>query len=114
MSDLTGIWRMQGYGRIFDISAERLVQYDTTSVSCFVREEQSLEKAAAAYDRIERHEDRMSLFETGGITRYTFGRIPAVPESCREPDPEAFDPLDAFDVFVRAFDENYAADGTLY
>jgi hypothetical protein len=29
-ADLPGIWQMHGYGRVFDISAERLVSYDIT------------------------------------------------------------------------------------
>ncbi|MDB6010056.1 MAG: hypothetical protein JWL65_2306 [Gammaproteobacteria bacterium] len=51
-ADLPGIWQMHGYGRVFDISAERLVSYDITDVSCVQRKETPLREAQTQYERI--------------------------------------------------------------
>lgn len=109
LADLPGIWQMHGYGRIFDISAERLVTYDTTDVSCVRQKETRLLEAQAQYDRITRSTDRFSAFESGGITRYTFERLAALPDRCRDASGEPLtDPVLNFWVLWHAFRENYA------
>ena len=108
-ADLPGIWQMHGYGRVFDISAERLVSYDITDVSCVRRKETSLLEAQASYDRITRSADRFTAFEAGGITRYTFERLAALPDRCRYASSQLLtDPVLNFWVLWHAFRENYA------
>ena len=108
-SELPGIWQMHGYGRVFDISAERLVSYDTTDVSCVQRKETSLRGAQTQYDRITQSTDRFTAFEAGGITRYTFERLAALPDRCRYASSQPLtDPALNFWVLWHAFRENYA------
>jgi hypothetical protein len=83
LADLPGIWQMHGYGRVFDISTERLASYAITDVSCVRLKETPLREAQAKYDRITRSTDRFTAFEAGGITRYTFERLAALPDRCR-------------------------------
>lgn len=102
LNDLSGVWRMQGYGRILDISPKRVTAYDITDISCVKTE-------AGNYDRIEPDGDHFTAYEPGGITRYGFVRIGALPERCRKPDAQkARDPRYNFSVFGQAFRENYA------
>jgi hypothetical protein len=97
-----GIWQMHGYGRVLDISPERLLTYDITDVSCVRRKE-------AEYDRITRSADRFTAFETGGITRYSFERLAALPDRCREASSQpVLDPVLNFWVLWHALRENYA------
>lgn len=108
-ADLPGIWQMHGYGRVFDISAERLVSYDLTDVSCLQRKETPLREAQTQYDRITRSTDRFTAFEAGGITRYTFERLAALPDRCRYASSKPLtDPALNFWVLWHAFRENYA------
>jgi carboxyl-terminal processing protease len=108
-ADLPGIWRMHGYGRVFDISAERVVSYDITDVSCLQRKETPLREAQTQYERITRSTDRFTAFEAGGITRYTFERLAALPDRCRYASSEPLtDPELNFWVLWHAFRENYA------
>jgi carboxyl-terminal processing protease len=108
-ADLAGIWQMHGYGRIFDISAERLVSYDTTDVSCVRRKETPLLEAQAQYERITRSTDHFTAFEAGGITRYTLERLAALPDRCRYASSGPVrDPELNFWVLWHAFRENYA------
>ena len=108
-ADLPGIWRMHGYGRVFDISAQRLVSYDITDVSCARRKETPLLEAQAKYERFTRSTDRFTAFEAGGITRYTFERLAALPDRCRDASSQPLaDPELNFWVLWHAFRENYA------
>jgi hypothetical protein len=108
-ADLPGIWQMQGYGRVFDISAERLVSYDITDVSCVRRKETPLLEAQAQYDRMTRSADRFTAFEAGGVTRYTLDRLAALPDRCRYASGQPLtDPELNFWVLWHAFRENYA------
>jgi carboxyl-terminal processing protease len=108
-ADLPGIWQMHGYGRVFDISAERLVSYDITDVSCVRLKETPLLEAQAKYERITRSTDRFTAFEAGGITRYTFERLAALPDRCRYASSQPLtDPELNFWVLWHAFRENYA------
>jgi hypothetical protein len=109
LADLPGIWRIHGYGRVFDISAERLVSYDITDVSCARRKETPLLEAEAKYERITRFTDRFTAFEAGGITRYTFERLSALPDRCRYASSQPLtDPELNFWVLWHALRENYA------
>lgn len=109
-ADLLGTWQMQGYGRVFEISAERLVTYDITDVSCARRRDTPLPEAQADYEQMTRSGDRFSAFEIGGVTRYTFERLAALPDRCRGASSgrTKLDPELNFWVLWHAFRENYA------
>ena len=103
--DAQGIWRCRGYGRILEVDDDIVRWFDTTSVSCLELGRWSLESAAENYDRLVVRDQRLSLFERGGITRYDHDRIASVPVVGPRRDP--LDPFWNFDVFWHAFDEHY-------
>jgi carboxyl-terminal processing protease len=109
LRDLTGIWRTQGYGTLFDISAERVVRYDVTDISCARIDQRSLAQAQRDFERIDARRGGYRYFEPGGITSYAIDRIPELPERCRLAAQTSIrDPELNFWVLWHAFRENYA------
>ncbi len=109
LADLAGTWQMRGYGKVLDISAQRLVIYDITDVSCAREKELPVGDATAEYDRIALTPTGFSAFAPGGITRYAFERLKALPDRCRGGDEQPLrDPELNFSVLWHAFRENYA------
>ena len=106
---LDGVWRLRGYGKVLHIQGGSYANYDTTKISCLQESKGTLEDLKNIFDRFEIHgKDRLSLFSKGGITRYTYDRLDALPERCRED--RAFrskDPEYNFEVFYQAFKEIY-------
>jgi hypothetical protein len=84
--------------------------YDTTKISCVPSSEGTLEDLMNRFDRFEIHgPDQLSLFSRGGITRYTYDRLSALPEPCQNDGASrSKDPEYDFEVFYQAFKENYA------
>lgn len=78
--DVPGVWQMRGYGRILAISADELARYDITDIRCIRDRRLDLAEANQKYDRLSPDGDRLTLFESGGITRYEFVRLASLPE----------------------------------
>lgn len=109
LADLPGVWSMHGYGKVYDISARQLVSYDITDVSCVLEKVKPLAEAQADFDRIARSADGFTAFAAGGITRYAFEQLTALPDRCRTAsDRPLTDPELNFWVLWHAFRENYA------
>jgi carboxyl-terminal processing protease len=109
LSDLAGVWQMRGYGKVFDISPQRLAIYDVTDVSCMREKEQPIAEAQNEFDRIALARNGFTLFAAGGITRYAFERLASLPDRCRSSaDQPLTDPELNFWTLWHAFRENYA------
>jgi carboxyl-terminal processing protease len=109
LRDLAGVWQMQGYGTIFDISADRVVRYDMTDISCARIDERPFAQARSDFDRIEARHGGYRYFEPGGITRYAIDRLPEVPQRCSQSAEKPIrDPQLNLWVLWHAFRENYA------
>lgn len=109
LGDFPGVWRMRGYGSVLDISAARVVRYDLTDISCVRVDERSLPDASTQFDRLETAPGGFSVFEVGGITRYSLERLAHLPQRCElSPDRPITDPELNFSVLWQAFRENYA------
>jgi carboxyl-terminal processing protease len=106
---LEGIWRLRGYGKILHIHLGNYNNYDTTKISCVQEGKGTLRDLMDRFDRFEVHgPDRLSLFSKGGITRYTYDRLNALPEYCRNDcSSKSKDPEYNFEVFYNSFKENY-------
>lgn len=105
----SGIWQMRGYGRVLDVTSEGASRYDLTDISCVHDGILNPMQATEEFDRISASADRLELFETGGITRYVFDRLPVLPEKCRSAEREPLsDPVLNFRVMWHAIRENYA------
>jgi carboxyl-terminal processing protease len=100
---------MEGYGQLLDVTASRVVRYDLTDISCLRDRELTAAQAEAEFDRITTGGGDLQVFETGGITRYGFKRLDALPARCSHADsaPDA-DPVLNFWVLWHAIRENYA------
>lgn len=108
-ADLPGVWQMRGYGKIFDISSHGLTIYDVTDVSCVRQTQDDLLKAQSNYDRFDRSGNAFTAFAAGGITRYAFDELAALPDRCRvASDQKLADPDLNFSALWHAFRENYA------
>jgi hypothetical protein len=106
---LDGVWRLRGYGKILHIHQGNYTNYDTTKISCLQVRKGTLQDLKNRFDRFEIHDkDRLSLFSKGGITRYTYDRLSALPEYCQNDcASKSKDPEYNFEVFYQAFKENY-------
>ncbi|OKL38446.1 S41 family peptidase [Pontibacter flavimaris] len=103
---LNGIWLMNGYGRILEISDTEVKVYDHTKISCTLK-----------FTLRREHIDRLGKFElitpdsmirTLGITKYTLRRIANLPLSFIGTDSVALrNPRFNFDVFWHTLEENY-------
>lgn len=103
--DARGTWRCRGYGRLLEVDTDAVRLFDTTSESCLQIERWSLSEASDAYDRLVVRGNELSVYERGGITRYDHDRIEAFVTT--EVPRDRTDPTWNFDVFWRAFDEQY-------
>ncbi|HZW59525.1 MAG TPA: S41 family peptidase [Woeseiaceae bacterium] len=108
---LQGIWESEGYGRIYEVTAGTVNVFDVTRVSCVRHEVLSLATFLAGINRINlSNRDAFSYYLEGGITRYAYRRLAALPRRCVGAVDAAADrdPGRNFDVFWHSFDENYA------
>jgi carboxyl-terminal processing protease len=107
---LDGVWRLRGYGRILSISQNGYANYDTTTISCQQIQRGTLDDFKQLFDRFENNgKGQLFLYSKGGITRYAFDKLAALPELCQKgAGTEAKDPVYNFEVFWHAFKENYA------
>ncbi|HNP35523.1 MAG TPA: S41 family peptidase [Woeseiaceae bacterium] len=109
LSSVPGVWQMQGYGEILEITSEAVVRYDLTNISCLRVEGTTTDEADLLYDRLVSSGDSFTFFETGGITRYEFLRLDHLPQRCGFMEGGVVrDPEYNFSVLWHAFGENYA------
>ena len=105
---IDGIWRTRGYGRILVIAPDGFENYDTTTISCIQISKGTRSDFNQAFDRVENNgQGQLSLYSKGGNRRYVHDKLDALPELCRK-GTEIKDPVYNFEVFWRAFKENYA------
>ncbi|MDZ7643323.1 MAG: S41 family peptidase [Woeseiaceae bacterium] len=108
---MNGIWESEGYGRIYEITADTVNVFDTTAISCVAHQSLPRDEFLEDINRINASDpDRLSYYHEGGITRYAFRRLSEVPQRCEAARDAAanHDPEFNFDVFWQSFDENYA------
>ena len=104
---LGGVWRSRGYGWIWSVEGGEIKTYDESGTLC-------LENSDVVYDvedlniRFETNEDESQISVSLGdpAYKYTFDRIPELPEACRRE--HASDPLSVFDAAVETIASHYA------
>ena len=104
---LGGVWRSRGYGWIWSVEGGKINNYDESGRLC-------LENWDVEYDvedpniRFETNEDESQISVSLGdpAYKYTFDRIPELPEACRRE--HASDPLSVFDAVVETITSHYA------
>ena len=109
ITDLEGVWLLEGYNKILDVSKNGFALYDETKISCVETLRGSLGDLAKRFDRFERQaSDRASMYRVGGITRYLLSRQSDLPSTCHPADSGLLnDPVKNFEVFWHTFAENY-------
>lgn len=104
---LNGVWMMEGYGRIMEVKDGNIKTFQVTEVSCVLDEQSPLDHYLRQINRIDLTErDRLRFYEEGGITRYDNTRLAELPDNCTDVPNQ--DPEYNFEIFWRAFQENYA------
>ncbi len=104
---LGGVWRSRGYGWIWAVEDGKINNYDESGTLC-------LENSNVEYDvedlnvRFDTNEDESQITVSLGdpIYKYTFDRLPELPEACRRAP--ASDPLSVFDAVVETIASHYA------
>ncbi|WKX74270.1 S41 family peptidase [Streptomyces sp. XD-27] len=132
---LDGVWRMDGYGTVLELSNGRLREYQTTGVSCLEggsarRTETGDGGGSATYTAADktvyrlrtgggghrgRGGDQAWLHIDGSPGDRGLRRLDELPRTCTEARrpggggtaPAAPDPVRTFDVFWQTFEENY-------
>jgi len=106
-TNITGIWKMNGYGQILEITNSEIKYYDLTQKSCTpIKTIPSTTKTELG-TIIKVTKD--SLFYKNGITEYHLSRLPQLPDLCAKQDTALNKtPLYNFEVFWTTFKENYA------
>jgi carboxyl-terminal processing protease len=104
-----GVWESRGYGQILHVTAEQLVVYDMTDISCSRVMELAFPSADSGYERVASSGDELTLYAEGGATLYSFVQRPELPLRCaRRSAGVAADPEFTFAALWHAFRENYA------
>lgn len=103
---LQGTWKMEGYGKIIDITKTSVNLYDTTKVSCVPKETVKLQDMGFLGQFKQIAQD--TLIISSGITEYRLTRTASLPGRCNTDQSSNRDPGYNFDVFYHTFLENYA------
>ena len=103
---MKGTWKMEGYGRIINITDTSVNLYDTTKVSCLPQETLKLNDLSFLGQFKQVAQD--TLMFSSGITEYRLTRIPHLPSRCSIDEIRNQDPVYNFEVFYHTFKENYA------
>lgn len=103
---LQGTWKMEGYGKMIDITKTSVNVYDTTRFSCVPKETVKLQDKGFLGQFKQVAQD--TLIISSGITEYRLTRIAGLPGRCRVDQSLNRDPGYNFDVFYHTFRENYA------
>jgi len=106
---IDGIWRTQGYGRILVITPDGYENYDTTTISCIQIAKGTRSDFDQAFGRVKNNgRGQLSLYSKAGNRRYIHDKLDALPEFRLKGGEIIKDPVCNFEVFWRAFKENYA------
>lgn len=110
-SQLKGIWRSRGYGRLLVIGDHDYVYYEETAISCLPVYEGPIADLTHRYVdlRISVGGNSFSARRATGVTRIGYRRLQSLPATCTELSNEQLeDPVFNFEVFCATFDEQYA------
>jgi carboxyl-terminal processing protease len=126
-SDITGLWRTDGYGWVFEISSTSVKTYQVTEATCVpvfqttdvVYEGRVITAKNAQFpgvaalladpsDLLLTLTGDKLVFDTSGVVPILASRIEALPSSCADGLEESSDPQTIFEVFWHMFAENYA------
>ncbi len=103
--DISGVWKMQGYGWIMDVNETTVSIYDQTEISCLPSKQ---------YPRVmfegEANIQGDVLTLKVGISTYVLSKLPALPTPCatKLSGKQKKDPLFNFDVLWNTFNDHYA------
>lgn len=110
-TNLQGVWRSQGYGKILLIEGDQYTLFEETTISCRKLDTGAIAELSHYYEDLVLSPGgkAFNAHRAGGVARVSFrhlGGLPAtVAESMRH-DPE--DPEYNFEIFWRTFNEQYA------
>ncbi|MEX0604791.1 MAG: S41 family peptidase [Marinobacter sp.] len=110
-SQLQGVWRSQGYGKILLIEGGRYVFFEETAVSCRKLYSGTQAELALYFEdvQISPRKQSFSAHRATGVTRIGFRRLKALPPTAfDERNKESNDPEYNFDLFWHTFAEHYA------
>ncbi|WP_431047705.1 S41 family peptidase [Streptomyces sp. P1-3] len=129
-ASLDGVWRMDGYGTVLEVSRGRMQEYQTTGVSCLEGDSArrtGTSDGAARYASADktvyrlrtdghglggregqrgRDGERAWLHIDGSAGDRGLRRVEELPRACKEAQ-RPRGPLETFDVFWQTFEENY-------
>jgi hypothetical protein len=81
---LDGVWRLRGYGKILHIHQGNYTNYDITEISCVQESQGTLKDFRQRYGRLAINDSgQLTLSTIGGITRYTYDRLNALPSNVK-------------------------------
>lgn len=103
---MQGTWKMEGYGKIIQITDTVVDIYDTTRVSCLPAESLKLKDIGFLGHFKQIAQD--SLVIRNGITDYLLIRTTGLPNRCSLDTVLNRNPIYNFDVFYHTLSENYA------
>lgn len=110
---LHGVWQMEGYGRLVDISSDTLIVYHR--IKDFCTADRGLVPSFSLYSIGENTSNLSLLYQNYGLksealqTRIDLNRLDSLPEACTsQPGIEKATPGEVFDLLWTAFDEHYA------
>tara|TARA_R110002074_G_scaffold43516_2_gene113370 strand:+ start:829 stop:2175 length:1347 start_codon:yes stop_codon:yes gene_type:complete len=110
-SNLQGVWRSQGYGKILQIENDRYTLFEETTISCLKLYSGALEELSHYYEDlvVSPGGQAFSVHRVSGVARVSFRRLKALPANVAETrrhNPK--DPEYNFEIFWRTFAEQYA------
>ncbi|HEA53698.1 hypothetical protein LCGC14_0965360 [marine sediment metagenome] len=110
-SDLQGVWRSQGYGKILLIERDQYTLFEETTISCRKLYTGTIEELNQYYEDVvvSPGGHAFSAHRVSGVARIRFRCLKALPATAaatRRND--ARDPEYNFEIFWRTFDEQYA------
>ncbi|WP_152205299.1 S41 family peptidase [Marinobacter changyiensis] len=110
-SQLQGVWRSQGYGKVLLIDGDRYVFFEETAISCRKLYSGTLPELGLYYEDVQISPGRQafSAHRATGVTRVGFRRLKELPPAVFDERSKASrDPEYNFDVFWHTFAEHYA------
>lgn len=107
---IQGLWRTDGYNKLFEIDGQSFRIFDLSAISCIQVASGSLDEFFGVFDRLECPDPgQLTFYARGGITRYTLNKQPAFNRLLLQTSlDQAPSPCFNFRVFWQYFQENYA------
>ena len=110
-SQLQGVWRSQGYGKILLIEKDWYAFFEETAISCRKLYSGTLKELAFYFEDVvvSPRGQSFSAHLATGVARVSFRRLKTLPSAAHdERSKKSKDPEYNFDVFWRTFAEHYA------